>query len=139
MARKRGGSILPREVLGDVSWSFRDERFADRAAFDAEVRQEQIDIHGQDTWRPDEVALACPRVRIVCDDFEEEGEPEDDPILDFRADDGESFTAGELLFKLHHAIAGRFYLGDHVFFEGLHLQRSPEQGGTPVYDLYLGS
>ena len=63
----------------------------------------------------------------------------EEPLLDFSADNGESFTAGELLFKLHHAIAGRFDLGDHVFFEGLMLERSPEEGGTPVYEMYLGS
>src|SRR5919198_439028 len=112
MARKRAKSTLPREVMADVAWSFDEEHYADRAAFDAAVRQYQLDIYQKDTWRPDEIVLACPRVRISCEDFEEievEDEEGEEPILDFSADNSESFTAGELLFKLLHAIAGRFY------------------------------
>src|SRR5262245_44226194 len=55
---------FPQEVLRGVSWSFIGKPFADRDAFDREVRQYQLDIREEDSWRPDEVVIRSPRIRV---------------------------------------------------------------------------
>src|SRR5687768_16670883 len=57
---------LPRELLGGVSWAFRGEPFADRAAFDVAVAEYQSPDRGE-VWRPAEVCLPAARVRITPD------------------------------------------------------------------------
>jgi len=136
MPRESDKASLPEELLGDVSWSFRDDPYPDRAAFVAAVAEmyREMEIEG---WNADEVVLRCPRVRILCEDVEDEdGE---DLVLDIRSDDGIAFTAGELLFKIHNGVAGNESLGDHVYFEGLHLQEQPKGKKPPVYEMWLGS
>ena len=51
-AHDNSGS-LPPELLWGVSWTFRGEPFADRAAFDAAVAEYQDPDRGE-VWRPDE-------------------------------------------------------------------------------------
>ena len=63
MARKRGG--LPRDLMNDVSWSISGEAFPDRAAFVEAVRAYAADVEIEEDWKPDEVVLPCPRVRIT--------------------------------------------------------------------------
>src|SRR5262249_929939 len=117
--------------------------FPDKDSFDAAVRACQIEVYQADTWRPDVVVLPCPRVRITCEDFEsqwhEDEQEAEEPFLELVADNGESFTAGELLFKVHNAVVVRWDLGDHVFVEGFTLRQGPEQGGTPLYEMNMGS
>src|SRR5262249_28992251 len=69
--RKGQPPALPREVLGDVSWVFAEPTYATREAFDREVRRQQIEIVGEDTWRPDEVVLPRPRVKVMYEAFDE--------------------------------------------------------------------
>jgi hypothetical protein len=123
---------LPPELLWGVSWVFRGEPFADRAAFDAAVAEAQ---DGGGDWRPDEVVLRAGSVR-VSPDVDWLG---DDQAADFAADNGVSFTAGELLFKVHNRFVAELRHADHQFFEGLTLDRHQEPGGPPLYELDLGS
>ena len=53
------------------------------------------------------------------------------------ADNGLSFTAAELLYKLHQRLRHRD-LGDHIFFEGLHAFGT-ENLPVPQFYLYCGS
>ncbi len=127
----------PKEVLRGVYWSFIEEPFADRAAFDDKVRQYQTDIPGQDTWQPDQIAISCPRVRVgyMC----WQGDEQVEPVLELVSDNGESFTAGELLFKLHNAVVEQLRQIDHHFFEGLGLHSRQVAGTPPLYILRQGS
>jgi hypothetical protein len=125
--------LYPRELLGEVVWSFVGEPFASRAAFVEAVREYQLEILQQDTWRPDAVVLRCPRVRVQ----HEYGDEPDYERAELTADDGVAFTAGELLFKIHNAFVGQ--LGDHHFFEGLSLSEETGAARVPVYDVDLGS
>ena len=46
---------LPRNVLDDVLWAFRGERFSDRAEFTRSVGEYQLRIRGENLWRPAEI------------------------------------------------------------------------------------
>jgi hypothetical protein len=61
------------------------------------------------------------------------------PTAEFTADDGESFTAGELLFKVHNRFVAELQQMDHKYFEGFSLSGQPQLGEPPLYDLDLGS
>jgi hypothetical protein len=126
----------PPELLWGVSWTFRDEPFTDRAAFDAAVAEFQDPDSGE-VWRPDEVVLHAARVRVSPDvDWYL---TEDHPTTDFTSDNGESFTAGELLFKVHNRFVTELRQMDHKYFEGLTLDEDQEPGEPPLYGLDLGS
>ena len=62
-----------------------------------------------------------------------------EPVVTLTADDGASFTAGELLFKLHNAVVEHLRENDHHFFEGLTLTGWDQDGKVPVYQLGQGS
>jgi hypothetical protein len=128
---------LPERVLYGVYWSFRGGHFADLATFNEQVRQYQVDIGGEDTWSPDEIVIPCPRIRVayVC----WRGEEQLGPVVQLTSDDGEAFSAGELLFKVHNAVVGPLEGDNHCFFEGLTLHSPPSRGKPPVYVLMQGS
>jgi hypothetical protein len=128
---------MPKEILGDVLWSFVGGRFADRAAFDAAVRQYQIDIRSKDTWRPSEVVIPGSKLRLVYECWE--GDKQIEPVIELSSDSGASFTASELLFKIHNAVVEQLRGMDHHFFEGLvpHSRQIADQ--PPLYELNLGS
>ena len=59
--------------------------------------------------------------------------------VELAADNGESFTAGELLFKVHNAFVAHLRQMDHQYFEGFSLDEHQEAGKPPLYNLDLGS
>ena len=131
---RRGGRILE-----DVNWAFRGEPFADRAEFSRRVHEWQRQIGGH-AWRPEEVVIRAPRVRI---EYLGVRDPSDevyqDLTFDLVADDGRSFTADELLFKLHNAVVERLRESDHQYFEGLEPLPQSAPDGTLVYRMRQGS
>jgi hypothetical protein len=129
------GTYSP-ELLWGVSWVFRGQPFVDRAAFSAAVAELQSPEHGV-VWRPDEVVLRSARVRVSPDVAWYL--TDDHPTVEFVADNGESFTAGELLFKIHNAFVADLRQMDHQYFEGLTLDEEQESGEPPLYNLDLGS
>lgn len=56
-------------------------------------------------------------------------------IADLTADNGKYFTALELLFKAQNQQANK-YLGDHIFLEGIELEK---EGDIPLYYVGCGS
>jgi hypothetical protein len=135
--RKGPDAILPKEVLRRVYWSFIGAPFADRAAFDEKVRQYQMTIGGKDTWRPEQIVIPCPRIRVVYMCWQ--GDEQVEPVLELVSDHGESFTAGELLFKVHNAVVEQLREINHHFFEGLGLHSRQTAGKPPLYVLSQGS
>jgi hypothetical protein len=131
----------PRDLMEDTLWSFTGPRFRSQARLEAAVRQYHRRLEAEDRWQPDTLVLACPRVRIR-PDFWDDLLPEEaeDLIVEVVADDPSGFTAGELLFKVHNVFLKRFaeLAGDYTFFEGFHLIEAP-QGAAPLYDIRLGS
>jgi hypothetical protein len=142
MPKRKGkakAAALPAWVAGGVLWSFTGEPVAERGDFEARVRRYQVEITGGgDVWRPGEVVLPCPRVRVsyLCWDGDEQVEP----VVELESDDGQSFTLEELLHKIHNAVVERVRDADRHFFEGLTLEQPPSApGGAPLYRLRLGS
>ena len=132
--RKKHREPHPSELLEDVSWTFRGEPFADRAAFDKAVAATQDD--GED-WRPEEVVVHTDRVRVSPDVHWHL--TDEHPTAEFAADNGVSFTASELLFKVHNRFVAELGQMDHKYFEGFTLDEDQEAGETPLYGLDLGS
>jgi hypothetical protein len=126
----------PPELLSGVSWVFRGPAFDDRATFDAAVAEVQHPGR-KGLWRPENVVLHTGRVRVSPDVAWYL--TEDHPTVELAADNGESFTAGELLFKVHNAFVAHLRQMDHKYFEGLTLDEDQELGKPPLYNLDLGS
>jgi hypothetical protein len=84
---------LPERVLSRVYWSFRGGAFADRATFNEQVRQYQIDIAGEDTWSPDEIVIPCPQIRVVYVYWQ--GEEQLDGMVQLTSDDGKHCQPGK--------------------------------------------
>ncbi len=137
MASQDNADGYPPELLWGVSWTFRDQPFPDRAGFDAAVAAAHPDPEHGPVWRPDEVVLRSARVRVSPDVHWYL--TEEHPTAEFAADNGESFTAGELLFKVHNRFVAELRRMDHKYFEGLTLDSHPAPGEPPLYLLDLGS
>jgi hypothetical protein len=138
MARKKSpAQALPREVLGELMWAFVDPPFATRAEFEEAVRAYQEEMGNEDAWRPAEVVIPRPQVKVMYWDIVDEEEAEQ--TLELTADNGASFTAGELLFKVHNATTESLSRHDHHCFEGFHLRGRPGPNEVPRYDMGLGS
>jgi hypothetical protein len=135
--RKEQLAGLPERVLHGLCWSFRGGEYADRAAFDEEVKQYQIDITGEDTWFPDEIVIPSQKIRVVYMYWQDEKQL--DGLVELTRDGGEGFTAGELLFKLHNAVVGPLREDNHCFFEGLSLHSHQAPEAAPLYVLHQGS
>jgi hypothetical protein len=128
---------LPLRAMCDVCWSFVGEPFVSREEFDSQVREYQIAIRKRDSWRPKQVIITAPQiaVRYMC----WQGNEQVEPILALTADNGKSFTAGELLFELHNAVVVQLREIDHHFFEGLSLAGWLPGSDVPHYRLRQGS
>jgi hypothetical protein len=138
MAKQRKKSpSYPRELLGDVPWSFTDPPFPSREAFVQAVADYYRELEWESEWRPDEVVLRSPRVRVIVEYWDDPGELE----AELTADGEKGFTAGELLFKIHNAFAPQLSEGDHHFFEGLELveTHNANPNEPPVYEVMTGS
>ena len=130
------GSGFPATMLQDVSWTFRGPTFDEQGSFEAAVREYQSPDQGE-VWQPEEVVLRSPRVRVSPDVHWYLSD--EDPVVELVADNGESFTAGELLFKVHNAFVADLRQMDHKYFEGFSLSRHQRMDAPPLYDLDLGS
>ncbi len=132
----------PRELLGEVLWSFTAPSFRSRARFQRAVRAYNRRLIKGFNWNPDEIVLPCPRVRVR-PDFWDDFDPAEEErfIAELTADGPSGFTAGELLFKVHNAFLRRWqeHAGDYTFYEGFHLVRAPAGGAAPLYDIAVGS
>jgi hypothetical protein len=124
---------LPPTLMRCVAWAFDGSTFTDRVAFEAAVRGAQQPGAG---WNPGEVVLRVPRVWVTPDVLWHP--PDDPPVAEFAADDGQAFTAGELLFKVHNAFVADLREMDHKHFEGLALV-GQEVGSPPIYEVIVGS
>ena len=144
MAKVRGRPArYPRELLGDVLWCFCRPTFRSLARFEEACRRYYRELRWEFNWRPEEVVLPCPRVRVrpvFWDDYVPPME-EERFIAELAADGPSGFTAGELLFKVHNVFLRRWEedAGDYVYFEGFRLAKKPAGDSPPLYDINVGS
>ena len=126
---------LPDTVLEDVDWSFVGGVRSSFESFCQSVRQDQLDIEGNDSWDPAVIVLPVQRVSIIY-----KPHPfEDDEVVNLAAKAESGFSAGELLFKLHNSVVEDLEDRDHHFFEGLTLNSWPVAQALAVYVMRLGS
>lgn len=130
--------VYPEEVLADLSWSFIGSQFSSLEQFNDAVSQYQIDIENDDAWHPDIIAIKSPQVKVLHDRWETNEEETMAEVI-LTADNGQSFTAGELLFKTHNAFVSQLAELDHHFFEGFNLVESDAEALMPSYEVNLGS
>lgn len=122
---------FPRNLMRDVYWAFGGKVFESRAEFSEKIRQYQIDIKEKDDWQPEREVLSAAVINLIYEFWE--GDREVEKTVEILADNGESFTAGELLFKIHNLVTEDLREMDRHFFEGLSLDK------PPTYWLSLGS
>jgi hypothetical protein len=136
---------IPDLVLADTLWDFANqEDYSSRKEFIDAVRRYHVqvqeyapDINPAECWQPSAMVLSVQRV-IVRFVSEPLNGPEEDCEVELLSDDGQAFTASELLYKLHNRAIGRLRDNHHRWFEGLELCAITEEG-VPVYTLRLGS
>jgi hypothetical protein len=136
---------FPATILRGTLWDFAEQDlYSSRASFEDAVRQyhDRVlalapDIPTEERWQPTAVVLRSPRViiRLISDSGI------DDRLwheVELASDNSESFTGGELLFKLHNAAIGILRYNAHRWFERLDLSGMTSEG-VPLYSLRLGS
>lgn len=118
-------------LLGALPWSFNRTHYPDRASFVAAVQAYSQRIFKRDApWNPDERVVAATRIRLRYEAVR--GGAYDDAFTVLTTDAPEGFTAGELLWRIHEALA-EDELADHCFFEGFsHVK-------DDLYGLHQGS
>lgn len=129
---------LPEKLLKDVYWAFTRGVFENREEFDEQVRDYRIRITGEDVFKPNDEVFPRSTIQICYEFWTENGDDQIEEIFELEADSGETFSAGELLFKINNIVAKKVSRGDHVFFEGLNLSEE-KHDGKPFYWMYLGS
>lgn len=118
-------------LLGALPWSFNRTHYPDAAHFVAAVEQYSQRIFGRPApWQPEAYILSETHIRLAYEAAR--GGYMDDATTTVSTDDPQGFTAGELLWRIHEALADD-ELADHCFFEGI----SPVKGD--VYRLHQGS
>jgi hypothetical protein len=111
----------PQYLLEGILWGFQGGPFASLEEFVAAARP-------AGGWNPGEIVLDGPHVSVRYT-RRSGGEPQRDTVLKLKSDNGEFFTAGELLYKIHNA-ACRQLRRSRVFFRGL----VREQGKEAITD-----
>ncbi len=131
-------------LLDGVQWDFLGEvPYASESEFEEAVgrcHQQELghpEPGEEEVWQPEAIVLHSPRIGI---DYYTDpiGEPGAYHYVELLSDEGQWFSAGHLLFKLHNATIGRLTDSGHHWFEGLVLERVTE-AGVPVYSMIPGS
>lgn len=129
---------LSENLMKDVCWAFTSGVFESGEDFNEKVRDYHLRIKGEDVWKPNEKISPQSSIQICYEYWTEDGEEELEEFIELKADNGKSFSVGEMLFKINNAVAENVSRGDHVFFEGLSLSDT-KHDGKPFYWMYLGS
>lgn len=157
-----GGSAVQESVgsqgmLDSIYWMFTNERYTSQADFSRDVMEYMEENKGR--WKPEDIAVQKGKVYVIYEAFisgreellknesvVDESTLEEECRIDglfqtdicalLTADNGSSFTNGELLMKVHNQMAEKD-MGDHDFFEGL--TGIEPVGGIPAWYVHLGS
>lgn len=125
--------MFPDSLLADIPWVLNDTAFDSVEALVKAVSEYYAELEMEEDWEPGKTAIDATTLTIITEDH-------DDEEFSFEVKrDGQSFSNGELLFKVHNGFAQLIKdgveLGDHCFFEGLSLVDASQQ----KYACYLGS
>lgn len=128
----------PTTIMDEVRWAFYGGQYATIEEFVKAVQEYHEELDTAKEWQPEEMVLRCKEVTIQYEYWDEEEDEETEE--DFRLTaDGDSFTAKELLFKIHNRVVEHLEDEDRHFFEGLSLYKEAALEDSPLYFLGLGS
>lgn len=133
----------PQRLLSDVLWDFRHPPFSSEKEFiealtiyNEKIREKRFPRD----WYAQALSIGSKMlIQYEWWDTEEEDSIEDDLLLS--SNDGNDFTIGTLLYKIHNSICDKFPQDDNCFFEGLILfeDNDPNVPDIPYYYILLGS
>ena len=135
----------PEKILKNIMWEFIDVETNSKDGFIDFMTTYQIFRHSQNVWNPNKIALNSKAVSIYYDTWYVGCDEDDDDYNQrikankvFHADDGMSFTEGELFYKIYD-----FYITEldgvyHRWFEGLSFM-DINNNNYPRYYMHLGS
>ncbi len=128
----------PKEIMPDVRWGFYGGIYKTFETFITEVKKYNEDF--ENDWNPNEIVFDAKVLTIQFAYWDEDDDDEVEEDFDLHAD-GDSFTAGELLFKIHNHVVEKLEDDDHHFFEGLTLWEGENYSNpqAPLYFLNQGS
>ena len=130
-------TMFPESLLDGVPWVFSETSYDTLDEFIAAVSEYQVAMEQDANWNASAVAIEARKLAISTEIYNE-NEEEVDVTFEVTTK-AEAFMNGELLFQLHNWFASKrqagWEVGDHCFFEGLHL----EDADAGTYGCYLGS
>jgi len=126
-------SVYPNQLMSEVYWGFYGGRYECMEKFIREVTDYNKELNKE--WYPNQTILNCPKVTIQYSYWNNENENVEEKDFDLEADNQSSFTAGELLFKIHNHVVDKLEEEDFRFFEGLTLWKRKRKtlSSTPLY------
>lgn len=130
------------EIFKNILWSFNNDKFSQLEDFKTAIVNYNEKITG-DTFsiNLNQPILTSNKVVIQYEYWNEIINDSVEPDFYLTADNGEFFTIGELLFKIHNCVCEKLNEDDHHFFEGLELWTgaNPNYPNIPMYFLQQGS
>lgn len=133
---------VPRARLGGLAWNFREGEFDNKEEFLNAVVKYNEEVQNIDGESVKEILkrkiepTGSEATFVLFDEDSEEAERQEIREVHLTSDDGISFSAGEILFKLNRTLYPMLADSDAIFFEGI--QVIIEEGSTTCY-LHLGS
>lgn len=133
---------VPRAQLGGLAWNFREGEFDNKEEFLNAVVKYNEEVQNIDGESVKEILkrkiepTGSEATFVLFDEDSEEAERQEIREVHLTSDDGISFSAGEILFKLNRTLYPMLADSDAIYFEGI--QVIIEEGSTTCY-LHLGS
>ena len=118
---------------------FAQREITSQKKFQSQFESYNKEMNDEFEWGPNQIVLESSKVRIQYMHWDENEQDQVEPQFEIWADNGESFTALELLYKIHNEVASKLADEDAHFFEGLKLYDEGDDSDTPLYFLRQGN
>lgn len=131
----------PKQLLRNIYWAFSEGAINSMENFALAITSYHRDISGSNLpVQLNEVIFNHPKIVLQYVKYDEEIDDFEEPQELVEADNGESFTVKELLYKIHQ-VGINLENEDNCYFEGLTFATSddPDFLNIPVYFLDTGS
>ena len=131
----------PKKVLHNVYWAFDERRSNNLSSFKAKMEKYYKEVLGMDMDFGFNLNMIDLPTQIVIQYTTIENNDLVEKEFLLESDSENSFTNGELLYKIHNKVYEPLKNTDAVYFEGLILvaEEDPENPEAPLYMMMLGS
>lgn len=131
-------------LMADVLWNFRLGKFENQMEFFFAIKKYNEDVTGRPFEYPIHDTIECIGAEadfILFEDMAEEAEKYSHPMVHFKADNHQSFTGLEILYKLNKELYPLLQDSDSIYFEGIHCYqlKIDEQTKRTTCQVLLGS